>query len=139
MGKGVRDCAREFSPNRFRREKRCGPARGFFVELMRPVGGRHLAHAAEQALRRPCAQQERAICARDDERRAATQPSFDLWWLARKGFGIATRRGETRPVPRAEHARWLLRRTDGGAEIHQRLREITEAAWWQQRFGLLAD
>src|SRR2546421_481352 len=104
-------------------EWRMGESRGR-VEFSAPGSGRHLGHAAEQSFLRPAPQQDEAIGAYRHERRSAAQRAGLLRGLARKHRLIAAHARRTIAIPGAERASRILRRADGGAEIHQALDEI---------------
>src|SRR6516162_11807222 len=59
------------------------------VEIMRPLRGRHLGHAAEQSRWRARAHEHKAVATNDHERGPAPQPSFLLRRLDWKRFWIA--------------------------------------------------
>src|SRR6516165_3346606 len=94
------------------------------VEVMRPLRGWHLGHAAEQSRRWARAHKHEAVAANDHERRAAAQPSFFLRRLERKRLGIAAPARGARAHPWTQRAGRLLRRADGRAEVHDCLRKI---------------
>src|SRR4029077_964564 len=79
------------------------------VEIMRPLRGRHLGHAAEQSRRRARAHEHEAVAANDHECRPAAQASFLLRRLERKRLGIAA--------------------TAGGAGAHPWTQRATRALW----------
>src|SRR5262249_58192414 len=100
---------------------------GAAVEIMRPLRGRHLGHAAEQSRWRARAHEHKAVATNDHERCPAPQPSFLLRRLDWKRFGIAASARGARGHPWTQRAGRLLRRADGRAEIHERLRKIAGA------------
>src|SRR5262249_57355778 len=77
---------------------------GAAVEVMRPLRGRHLGHAAEQSRWRARAHEHKAVATNDHERRAAAQPSFLLRRLDWKRFGIAASARGARAHPWTQRA-----------------------------------
>ena len=110
-----------------------------FVEIRRPVGRRHFGHAAEETLRRARPHQHKAVGAAGDEGGAAAQRAFALRHPPRIRFRVAARARRAAIIPRAQGASRLLRRTDGGAEVHHRLGEIAGAALRNKLAGAPAD
>ncbi len=74
-----------------------------------------------------------AVGAHDDEGRAAAQRAFRASAPCAETFRVAARARRAAVRPGTERAGRLLRRADGGAEVHQRLREIAGAALRHQR------
>jgi len=99
--------------------------RGVGVEIMRPLRGRHLGHAAEQPLGRTRAHQHHAVAAHQHEGRAAAEFSFALRCLDGKTLSVAAGTRGAGVHPGAEHASRLLRRAHGGTEIHQGLPNVS--------------
>ena len=142
-GKCVNTCRTTPAPppacRRMRAVAGCRPSRALYrrasrIEIRRPRRRRHFGHAAEQALRRARAHQHdsRRRGRRRRRRRAGARLRASAPWRG-KVSGVAARMRRAVLVPGAERAGRLLRRADGGAEIHHRLGEIAGARSRRQR------
>src|SRR5690242_727221 len=97
--------------------------RRFVILFGAPFRTWHLRHATEQPLFRAAANQK-LVATRHDEGRATTQGPGLLRELARKAFLRGLRAGGAILVQGTERAGRLLRRADGCAKVHQRLRAV---------------
>ena len=102
---------------------------------MRPLRRRNLGHAAEQSLRWTRAHEHEAVATKDNKGSAAAQPSLPLRRLQRKRLRVAAPARGARAPPGAQRTSRCLRRADGRAEVHQRLREIARALDRHEAFG----
>ena len=108
--------------------------RRFAIDPRGPAGGRHLAHAAEQAAcRAACAaapRRRRARRRRPRRAAAACRPSAPC---TGSSSGSPSTQRQAVVAQRAEHAARPLRRADRRAEIHHRLGEIARPVGRHQR------
>ena len=104
------------------------------VDARGPAGGRHLGHAAEQALVRALAQQDGAVAAgprRRPHRAATACPPWAARTGKRSGSPATIARQSSRSGQSMQRGR--LRRADRGAEIHHRLGEVAGPCLRHQR------
>src|SRR5262249_30436109 len=131
MSEHVAHHARQRAPSHSRTQSWRRTGSTGFVEIVRPLAPRYFHHRGEQALFGTSTQQHATVGAQRYECCSPAQFAFRLSELARKRFLITACMRCAVILPRAQYARGTLRRTDGGPEVHARLREAARPMSWQ--------